>query len=317
MIDSVETDAGDVSPDLKKTRRQKAATTAPARIDRLPPHSIEAEQGVLGCVLLSPGDCLGVCIEKFKSGAELFYDLRHRHIYELLVEMYAQQEAIDLLTVQQRLKDRNQLEAVGGLAYLSSLPDAVPSAANLSYYADIVWEKHLLRKMIQTCTEVVGRVYEHEGEVDALLDEVERDILHISESRVESSTNTIKELVHTAITTIENFHQRQGMLTGVGTGFLDLDKMTSGFHEGEMIVIAARPSMGKTSLAMNIAEHVAIELRLPVGVFSLEMTANSLVLRMLCSRSRVNLRNVRDGFLAEREFPKLTGPPGKPSTEPL
>src|SRR5438093_8831893 len=165
MIDSVESDAGGVSPDLKKTRRQRAATTGPAKIDRLPPHSIEAEQGVLGCVLLSPGECLGVCIEKFKSGSELFYDLRHRHIYELLVEMYDHREAIDLLTVQQRLKDRNQLEAVGGLSYLSSLPDAVPSSANLSYYADIVREKHLLRRMIQTCTDVVGRVYEHEGEV--------------------------------------------------------------------------------------------------------------------------------------------------------
>jgi len=317
MIDSVENDAGGVPPDLKKTRRQKAATTGPARVDRLPPHSIEAERGVLGCVLLSPGDCLGVCIEKFKSGPELFYDLRHRHIYELLVEMYDHREAIDLLTVQQRLKDRNQLEAVGGLVYLSGLPDAVPSAANLSYYADIIREKHLLRRMIQTCTEVVGQVYEYEGEVDALLDEVERDVLRISEERVEEQTTTIKELVKNAISTIENFHQRQGMLTGLATGFPDLDKMTSGLHGGEMIVIAARPSMGKTSLAMNIAEHVALEERLPVGVFSLEMTAESLVLRMLCSRSRVNLRNIRDGFLAERDFPKLTGSAGKLAGAPL
>jgi replicative DNA helicase len=317
MIDSVENDAGGVPPDLKKTRRQKSATTGPARVDRLPPHSIEAERGVLGCVLLSPGDCLGVCIEKFKSGPELFYDLRHRHIYELLVEMYDHREAIDLLTVQQRLKDRNQLEAVGGLVYLSGLPDAVPSAANLSYYADIIREKHLLRRMIQTCTEVVGQVYEYEGEVDALLDEVERDVLRISEERVEEQTTTIKELVKNAISTIENFHQRQGMLTGLATGFPDLDKMTSGLHGGEMIVIAARPSMGKTSLAMNIAEHIALEERLPVGVFSLEMTAESLVLRMLCSRSRVNLRNIRDGFLAERDFPKLTGSAGKLAGAPL
>jgi replicative DNA helicase len=134
---------------------------------------------------------------------------------------------------------------------------------------------------------------------------------------VQSQTSTIKDLVKKAINTIEDFHQRQGMLTGVGTGFTDLDKMTSGFHAGEMIVIAARPSMGKTSLAMNIAEHVALDLRLPVGVFSLEMTSESLVLRMLCSRSRVNLRNVRDGFLAERDFPKLTGAAGKLANAPL
>jgi len=305
------------SVDLKRGRRSKASLADPAKVDRLPPHSIEAEQGVLGCVLLSPNECLGECIEKFKAGSEVFYDLRHRTIYETLVEMFDAKQAIDLITLQQRLKDRQQLEAVGGLAYLSSLPDAVPSAANLEYYREIVGEKFILRKMIQICTEVVGRVHEHEGEVDALLDEVERDILHISEARVEATANSIKQLVHQAITTIENFHQRQGMLTGIGTGFVDLDKMTSGLHNGEMIVIAARPSMGKTSLAMNIAEHVTIDLRLPVGVFSLEMTAESLVLRMLCSRSRVNLRSIREGFLAERDFPKLTGAAGKLANAPL
>src|SRR6266496_4028459 len=276
MIDSVEPEAGGASPDLKKARREKAPALGAVKVDRLPPHSIEAEKGVLGCVLLSPGDCLGFCIEKFKTGPEVYYDLRHRHIYEVLVEMYDRKEPIDLLTVQQRLKDRNQLEAVGGVAYLAALPDAVPSAANLSYYTDIVREKHLLRRVIQTCTSVVGRVYEHEGEVDALLDEVERDVLRISEERVEATTSSIKELVHKAINTIEVYHQRQGMLTGIGTGFEDFDKMTSGLHAGEMVVIAARPSMGKTSLARNIAEHVAVEEKLPVGIFSLEMTAESL-----------------------------------------
>jgi replicative DNA helicase len=231
--------------------------------------------------------------------------------------MYDAREAIDVITLQQQLKNKQLLEQVGGIAYLASLPDAVPSAANLSYYLDIVQEKFLLRKMIHTCTDVVGRVYDYEGEVDALMDEVERDILRISEARVTSETKTIKDLVKSAITQIEDFHQRQGLLTGVATGFTDLDKMTSGLHAGEMIVIAARPSMGKTSLAMNVAEHVAIEQKLPVGVFSLEMTSESLVLRMLCSRSRVNLRNVRDGFLAERDFPKLTGAAGKLASAPL
>ncbi len=164
---------------------------------------------------------------------------------------------------------------------------------------------------------MVGRVYDHEGEVDALVDEVEREILRIGESRIESTSFAMKDLVNRAITTIEQFHERQGMLTGVGTGFIDLDKMTSGLHGGEMIVIAARPSVGKTSLAMNIAEHAAVDLGLPVGVFSLEMTADSLVLRMLCSRARVNLRNIRDGFLAERDFPKLTGSASKLAGAPL
>ncbi|MDB6111876.1 MAG: dnaC [Pedosphaera sp.] len=317
MIDSVSEGAG-AGADLKKTRRKKAGFSGSApKLDRLPPHSIEAEQGVLGCVLLSPNDCLGQCVEKFKAGSEVFYDLRHQTVYETVVEMYDQREAIDVITLQQHLKDKQLLEQVGGVAYLAALPDMVPSAANLAYYLDIVQEKYVLRKMIQTCTEVVGRVYDHEGEVDSLLDEVERDILRISETRVEGKTDKIKDLVKKAISTIEDYHQRQGMLTGVGTGFADLDKMTSGLHGGEMIVIAARPSMGKTSLAMNIAEAVAIDQKLPVGVFSLEMTSESLVLRMLCSRSRVNLRNVREGFLAERDFPKLTGAAGKLANAPL
>lgn len=315
MIDSIP-DSPSPGTDLKRTPRHKAAAADPS-VDRLPPHSAEAEQGVLGCILLSPNDCMGECIEKFNAGEEVFYDLRHQTIFKALSSMYDSREAIDLITLQQRLKDGQLLEQVGGIAYLAALADSVPSAANLTYYLEIVREKYLLRRMIQVCTEVVGRVYDYEGQVDALMDEVERDILRISEARVQAHTNTIKELVKKAINTIEDFHQRQGMLTGIPTGFNDLDKMTSGLHGGEMIVIAARPSMGKTSLAMNIAEHVAIEAKLPVGVFSLEMTSESLVLRMLCSRSRVNLRNVRDGFLAERDFPKLTGAAGRLAGSPL
>lgn len=285
--------------------------------DRLPPHSIEAEQGVLGCVLLSPNDCMGVCIEKLRRGSEVFYDMRHQALFDVLAEMYDKKELIDPIVLQQYLKDRNQLEALGGMPYISGLMNCVPSAASLEYYIDIVREKYVLRRMIQTCTGAVARVYDHQGEVDGLLDEVERDVLQIAEERVTAGSKTIKDLVHKAINTIEDYHQRQGMLTGLGTGFPDLDKMTSGLHGGEMIVIAARPSMGKTSLAMNIAEHIAIDEKQPVGVFSLEMTAESLVLRMLCSRSRVNLRNIRDGFLAERDFPKLTGAAGKLANAPL
>ena len=306
-----------VRPDLQGGRRAKGGGGQTARLERLPPHSLEAEQGVLGCALLSPQDGMGVCIERFKVGAEVFYDLRHRTLYETLVGMYDAREQIDLLTVQQRLRDRGLLEGCGGVVYLAGLPDAVPSAANLAYYADIVREKYLLRRMIQTCTAAVGRIYEQQDEVDALLDEVERDVLQLSEERVESNTRNVKELVKHAITTIEEFHQRQGMLTGLSTGYTDFDRLTTGLHGGEMIVIAARPSVGKTSLAMNMAEHVAVDLRLPVGVFSLEMTAESLILRMLCSRARVNLRSIREGFLAERDFPRLTGTAGRLASAPL
>jgi replicative DNA helicase len=318
MIDTIEPQGGGSAPaDLKKARRTRVNMVDPTKIDRLPPHSLEAEQGVLGCIMLAASECLGECITKLKPGGDVFYDLRHRTIYEMMVEMYDTKVPIDTITLQQRLKDKQQLDSVGGAGFLSALPDSVPSAANLGYYLNIVREKYVLRKMIHACTDVVGRAYEHEGEVDALLDEVERDILKISEERVESTDNSMKQLVRQAINTIEDYHQRQGMLTGLGTGFIDMDKMTSGMHGGEMIVIAARPSMGKTSLAMNIAEAVAIDQKQPVGVFSLEMTAESLVLRMLCSRSRVNLRNIRDGFLAERDFPKLTGAAGKLANAPL
>ena len=318
MIQAAESDFENADVEERPKRRRKATGQGGVgRLDRLPPHSLEAEQGVLGCVLLSPVENMGICIEKFKDGAEVFYDLRHRALYEALTAMYDGKEPIDLITLPQRLKDENQIEGCGGLAYLTSLVDAVPSAANLTYYLEIVREKYVLRRMLKTCSNVSERVYEHEGEVDALLDEVERDILKISGDRDEGGIPTIKDLVHAAINTIEDYHQRQGELTGLTTGFQDLDKMTSGFHGGEMIVIAARPSMGKTSLAMNMAEAVAIDSNMPVGVFSLEMTAESLVLRMLCSRARVNLRNVRDGFMAERDFVKLTDAASKLTKAPI
>jgi replicative DNA helicase len=306
-------------PDLRGSGRPRFRneTEGASRVDRLPPHAPDAERGVLGCILLSPNDAMGECLRLIKAGADVFYDLRHQAIYSLLVSMYDARDPIDMITVQQRLRDAGQLDAVGGLAYLNELADAVPSAANLAYYVEIVLEKYLLRRMLQTCATVIGRVYDYEGDVPALLDEVERDILRINEERERSETRPIRDLVNSAINTIEELHSRQGMLSGLSTGFPDLDKMTTGLHKGEMVVIAARPSMGKTSLAMNIVEHVAIELKLPVGVFSLEMTAESLVLRMMCSRAEVNLRDVREGFLAERDFPRLTRAAGEISGAPL
>ncbi len=274
--------------------------------------------GVLGCALLDPNQCIGECVEKLKDdGMMAFYDLRHQTIYETLSEMFNARMPVDLITVQQRLKDRQLLDQVGGIAYLSQLQDAVPSAANLSYYLDIVREKYLLRKLITTCSGVVGKVFDYEGNVEELLDEVEKEILRVNESRAQGSMIPVKTLVNDAIATIENYFGRNGELGGLATGFVDLDKMTDGFHGGEMIVIAARPSMGKTSLAMNIAEHVALELKHPVGVFSLEMSSASLVLRMMCSLARVNLRSIREGFMSESDFPKLTSAAGRLSAAKL
>jgi replicative DNA helicase len=305
-------------PHRQKGERRSPRNGATGTIDRLPPHSTEAEMGVLGCALLSPNECIGECVEKLKDDGKMaFYDLRHQTIYETLSAMFNARQPIDLITVQQHLKDRQLLEQIGGIAYLSQLQDAVPSAANLSYYLEIVREKFLLRKLITTCSGVVGKVFDYEGEVETLLDEVEKEILRVNESRSQANMIPVNTLVHEAIATIENYFGRNGQLGGLATGFTDLDKMSDGLHGGEMIVIAARPSMGKTSLAMNIAEHVALELKLPVGVFSLEMSAASLVLRMMCSLARVNLRSIREGFMSESDFPKLTNAAGRLSAAKL
>jgi len=318
MIESASASVGKGTDFRKSRREQTLSERGAATLDRLPPHDLQMEMGVLGCIMLSPNESLGECVEKLKDdGKEAFYDLRHQTIYETLSNMFNARQPIDLITVQQNLKERQLLEQIGGIAYLSQIQDGVPSAANLSWYLEKVKEKYLLRRMIQTCTGVVGRIYEYEGEVDQLLDEVEKEVLRVNESRVQTNVQGVKDLVNHAITTIEHFFNRKGELSGLPTGFPDLDRMTDGLHGGEMIVIAARPSMGKTSFAMNIAEHIVIEAKVPVGVFSLEMSAESLVLRMMCSVARVNLRQIRDGFMSEADFPKLMTAAGKLSNSKL
>jgi replicative DNA helicase len=295
------------SPDISASKRQPAPRAIDlSKIDRLPPHDEPAEQGVIGCCLLSPVESLGICVEKFRRGGSMFYDLRHARLYELLVQMYDDQDPIDLITVQRKLKDSNQLDSVGGVTYLAALQDAVPSSANLTYYMNIIREKYLLREMITACSSAIARVYEHEGDVEQLLDDVESAVLAVSDERVLDNQTDIKEIVKRVINKIEENHARQGQLAGIGTGFVDLDRLTGGLHGGEMTIIAARPSCGKTALACNIAEHVAINSGLPVGFFSLEMTAESLVMRTLAARSQVGLSNIRDGDLKEGDFAPLT-----------
>jgi replicative DNA helicase len=273
-------------------------------VHRTPPHSVEAEQGVLGSMLISPRETIAECVEKINE--EYFYVPAHQTIYNVLVDLWNAGQAIDLITFTQVLRDRNLLESVGGAAFVTSLFTFVPTAANVQYYLEIVRDKYILREIISAATESVRRAYEEQDEVNNLLDEVEQHIFAVGEDRFKGQLLSMKEQVMNTLESIEKLFENKGAITGVSTGFRDLDKLTSGLHASEMIVIAARPSMGKTALAMNIAEHAAIEMKLPVAIFSLEMSAQQLVQRMLCSRARVNLAKTRDGFLAEADFPKLT-----------
>ncbi|HEY2568508.1 MAG TPA: replicative DNA helicase [Candidatus Udaeobacter sp.] len=273
-------------------------------IHRTPPHSVEAEQGVLGSMLLSPRQAIAECVEKINE--QYFYVPAHQTIYTVLVDLWNAGQAIDLITFTQILRDRNLLDNVGGAAFVTGLFTFVPTAANLEYYLEIVRDKYILREIISAATESVRRAYEEQNEVNSLLDEVEQRIFAVGEDRFKGQLLSMKEQVMSTLESIEKLFENKGAITGVSTGFRDLDKLTSGLHPSEMIVIAARPSMGKTALAMNIAEHAAIETKLPVAIFSLEMSAQQLVQRMLCSRARVNLAKTRDGFLAESDFPKLT-----------
>ncbi len=278
-------------------------------IHRPPPHSVEAEQGVFGSMLISPRDAIAEVVEKITD--DYFYVPAHQTIFNALVELWNAGAAIDLITFTQNLRDRNLLETVGGAPAITNLFTFVPTAANVGYYIEIVRDKYILRSIIAAGTESVRRAYEEQDEVGNLLDEVEQRIFAVGEDRFKGKMLSMKDQVMEAIESIEKLYERKGGITGVSTGFVEFDRMTSGMHPSEMIVIAARPSMGKTALAMNIAEHVAINEKLPVGVFSLEMSSQQLVQRLLCSRARVNLQKVRDGFLGERDFPSLTAAASK------
>ena len=278
-------------------------------VHRTPPHSVEAEQGVLGSMLISPRETIAECVEKINE--DYFYVPAHRTVYDVLVEVWNAGQAIDLITFTQVLRDRNLLDSVGGPAFVTNLFTFVPTAANVQYYMEIVRDKYILRQIISAATESVRRAYEEQDEVESLLDEVEQKIFEVGEDRFKGQMLSMKDHAMQAIETIEKLYERKGSITGVSTGFVEFDRMTSGLHPSEMIVIAARPSMGKTALAMNIAEYVAINEKLAVGVFSLEMSSQQLVQRLLCSRARVNLQRVRDGFLGERDFPSLTAAASK------
>jgi replicative DNA helicase len=279
--------------------------------DSLPPNSLEAEQGVMGCLVLNTRLCLPEVVEQAGSEPEMFYDLRHQLIFMTIVKMAEQLKNVTVPTLCRELTQAGVLEQVGGAEYIGGLPDLAPSEHNLGYWLPVVKDKYLLRRMISACTSATAKLYEEPEDARGAVDEVERDILKAGEGQVTGTFSVMGDLIQGAIDTIEQYHARNGMLLGVPTGFTDLDKLTGGLRNGDMIVIAARPSIGKSSLALNICEHVALRENLPVGFFSLEMSKESLALRSVCTEARVNSRDIRDGFLADRDFPKLTSAAGR------
>ena len=271
-------------------------------VDRLPPQSIEAERSVLGAMLLD-ADAIPRVVEVLGEGS--FYKDAHKKIYQAMVTLFDRNEGVDILTTVEMLRKQGALEAAGGATYLAELLDAVPTAANVDYYAKIVREKAILRSLIAACTRVIAEAYEEGGEPDDLLDNAEQRIFEIAESKLSAPVVPVKDLIVESMERLERLSRDKSGVTGIPTGFHDLDRILSGLHNSELIIVAGRTSMGKTSFALNVAEHVAIREGLHVAVFSLEMSREQLVQRLLCSEGRVNWHHLRTGFLAQREFAKL------------
>lgn len=273
---------------------------------RMLPQSPEAELGVLSSYVLNPREVGGICAEK-RLSPEHFHVPAHAVLFEVLEGMWNANQPIDFITITQLLRDRQLLDQVGGPSFVTHLFTYLPTSANVSYYLDAVIDKHTLRRIIRVCTEFAARSYEEQGAVQTLLDEVEAKVYDIAKGQFQENNFVLKDTVMEAIGAVQTLFERRGGISGLSTGFAKLDEMTDGLHGAEMFVIAARPSMGKTAFAMNIAEHMAVELNKPVAVFSLEMSAMQLIQRLLCSMARIDLSRLRKGFLSDRDFPALTG----------
>lgn len=270
--------------------------------DRLPPQNIEAEQSVLGAILLNP-EALISAMEYIESID--FYRRSHQLIFQAMVDLSERNEAIDVVTIADTLESRNQLEDIGGTPYLADLATTVPTAANVEYYSKIVEERSILRRLIQTATEIASRGYEEASNLPNLLDEAERKILEVSEKRSRSGFVNIETVLRETINNIDELFQNDEEITGISTGYKALDQMTAGLHEDELIILAARPGVGKTAFALNVAQNIGTKTDETVAIFSLEMGAEQLVNRMLCAEGTINASNLRTGKLTEEEFTKL------------
>ena len=272
----------------------------------IPPHSKEAEQQVIGAILKDP-DAINKVIEVLIN-PNAFYEKKHKIIFKYILDLYDKTEPCDLITLSQKLKDFNELENIGGRVYLAQLTEYAVSTANVAYHAKIVLQKALLNELIKTSNNINLSCYSDVDDVDELIDNAEKQIFSIAESRIRKGFVSIKELSVKVQNEIGKMHAGEIDLLGVKTGFIDIDELTLGLHKGDLIIIAGRPSMGKTSLAVNIAENISLRKNNPIGVgiFSLEMSAEQLVLRMLCGNARINQQKVRADKLTDSEWTKLS-----------
>ncbi|SFC17239.1 primary replicative DNA helicase [Bacillus sp. OV322] len=271
--------------------------------DRIPPQNVEAEQAVLGAIFLEPSS-LTVTSEMLIP--EDFYRSSHQKIFNVMLNLNDEGKAVDLITVTEQLAAAKNLEEVGGVSYLSELAASVPTAANIEYYARIVEEKSLLRRLIRTATNIAQEGYSREDEVENLLGEAEKNIMEVAQRKNSGAFQNIKDVLVRTYDNIEVLTNRKGDVTGIPTGFAELDRMTAGFQRNDLIIVAARPSVGKTAFALNIAQNVATKTEENVAIFSLEMGAEQLVMRMLCAEGNINAQNLRTGSLTDEDWRKLT-----------
>jgi len=281
---------------------------------KLPPQNVEAEQSILGGILIE-NEALHKVMEILT--VDDFYRDAHQMIFNAMLDLSERGEPADLITLMNELRKLNQLDSIGGASYLASLSDSVPTAANIEYYAKIVKEKAVLRKLIQTSTEIITKSYEDREDVEELLDEAEQSIFEISENRVKPSFYPIKKIVKDSFEIFQRLYEKKELVTGIPSGFKELDRMTAGFQPSDLIIVAGRPSMGKTAFCLNLTQYAAIENKIPIAIFSLEMSKEQLVIRMFCSEAHVEGNRLRTGFLNESDWPKLTIAAGNLSEAPI
>ena len=283
-------------------------------INRLPPQNLEAETALLGCLMLDKDAIIKVADTLISDD---FYDLRHRLIYEAIISLFEKSVSIDVLTVGNALDERKETDRIGGGSYLTSLVNSVPSAAHATYYANIIRKKGTLRRLIASATDITSLAFAEEGEIEDILDSAEQKLYNISQKHLKQNFVPISNVLHETFERIDELHRSSGKLRGLPTGFIDLDKKLGGLQKSDLIILAARPSMGKTSMALDILRYVAVHTKTPVGIFSLEMSKDQLVDRLLSAESNVDFWKIRTGQLNEADFEALGDAMGSLSEAPI